>query len=437
MAYVTEYVTTFSSIRRQELGRMPATKKKTTTATTDKKDSSNEASESAPITVSLTDQDALLAELRSAQTRISYLEADNHSLREKLQAQAQDHLSVSNYLQEEVQKKTEQTQSLKDRIDKQNSSLTQITEQVAATWRDKLDRLIAERDNLQTDNDRLQTLVSDTEDFRAQWRAMMNKIEDLERELKANEAAHKREMETLEHTHLQDKLKNREAFEAQLAETYSRAEESIKANLKPAQRLVRKQNDGLAQKLSFMSSESEKERRKATEAETKIAQINIDLDIQRNIADDAARRSSQLSQQLRVAKARIDALDDALTTVEATYKERMRDLEAQKDAEIDSLEGDVQGLKKLVQLKSKELAKVRGLAARILQQRTDLEFFLTETLEEARVQLAEEAGGEFLPERPRLGPITVKAGAEIRELTWAERERVLVDMVDRINRGRR
>lgn len=380
-------------------------------------------------------QEEILSELRGAQTRINYLESENISLRNKLSVQTHDHLSVSTYLQEEVEHKTTALQELKEKHDRHTVELAQIEERVSGEWKNLLDDAIAERDRLVLRNKDIQQELDDTETFRKERQGMVERIRDLEKAVENAKEEHIAEVREMDHLHLQEKVKMKDSFDKKLTEAYTKAETDIRANLGPAQRMVRRQNDGLNDKLSALSTQTQKLHDEATASTNKAIQFKIDLEIQKELVDSTARRSTQQQMMLRHAQQKVEALNDALTEQAAAHQAQLDRIAAEHDVEVEALKTDVYGLKKLVQLKSVDLAKVRGIASRILQQRTDLEYFLSETLEEVRARLAEERGADFMPGRPRLGPIAVTTGQEVKGMVWMEREAALIKMMARINQS--
>ncbi|KNC54250.1 uncharacterized protein AMSG_10046 [Thecamonas trahens ATCC 50062] len=124
-----------------------------------------------------------------------------------------------------------------------------------------------------------------------------------------------------------------------------------------------------------------------------------DKELHMQMHEQSARKAQRMAKRIAEADAKILSLEHALTAVVHEFDEERERLLQQTAIELEDTQLDAEGLRKLLALKNKELAHIRALARRVLNQRTELEQFLLDSLEYVKGQITARAAKAELADK--------------------------------------
>eukprot|EP00968_Pinguiococcus_pyrenoidosus_P023367 scaffold3726_cov270-Pinguiococcus_pyrenoidosus.AAC.7 len=226
----------------------------------------------------------------------------------------------------------------------------------------------------------------------------------------------------------------------------------------------------MAEELKFQQQisaelESEKERLDAQNKEL-MRDVEMLKDAERIAAEQAVQRTTEINKLTAEAANLSEKLESSQTKAKEDLEKKAE--ETKRRLEEHRIDGV--GLRKLLKLKNKELRHIRKLAQTILEQRTETEQFLLDSMEEVkrkkRTEAMEEAiqqkkdyheklrlalggRGQFPPIKPPQELQALEAGVvdlqesklpasfsdkvKLEDLTWEDKERVLRLLFAKIN----
>ena len=176
--------------------------------------------------------------------------------------------------------------------------------------------------------------------------------------------------------------------------------------------------------------------------------------------EEFTRKQYEQNNKIRMLKSKIELLEKRLSEIVSNFEKEKELLRFQSEQVIKEQSEEVRGLRESIRLKTREVKNLKALCQMILDQRSDIEQFFLEALEqvkeEKRRKLAASSAGQanqqqFLPlidpkskfskssyEKQQQSQISEKAAAGevgLSSLDWEDRERILRLMFSKMNSG--
>lgn len=186
------------------------------------------------------------------------------------------------------------------------------------------------------------------------------------------------------------------------------------------------------------------------------ALLNRELSVKTDMEASLALRAGQQAAALKEAQAKTASLEQSLAQVLSDFAAERVSVVASAASQVQAAQDEVDGLRRLLRLKGRELQQLRQLAQEVLLQRSEVEVFLLSSLHHVREHTNKGDGGARQPEgqpdsgaqpeeqQPEGSSVPVgepdacastnaaaaaATGLDIVEvigqLSWADRERVL------------
>jgi len=198
------------------------------------------------------------------------------------------------------------------------------------------------------------------------------------------------------------------------------------------------------QKTELEAMKSKSSKRSTDHAEKMIKELKMERELsQQNIAEYSTKHYEQ-TRVIETLKDKIKLLDSTITQLSADAANEKETLTLESVQKVSDMEADLASkrhldLKQQVKLRSKENKHLRQLSQMILDQRSEVEQFFLEALdqikEEIRKKMLLEQKGTKLPVL-RGGKQKVYADrVDLSDLNWEDRERVLRILFAKMNVG--
>eukprot|EP00002_Diphylleia_rotans_P012013 TRINITY_DN2358_c0_g1_i9.p1 TRINITY_DN2358_c0_g1~~TRINITY_DN2358_c0_g1_i9.p1 ORF type:complete len:231 (-),score=52.67 TRINITY_DN2358_c0_g1_i9:242-934(-) len=127
----------------------------------------------------------------------------------------------------------------------------------------------------------------------------------------------------------------------------------------------------------------------------------------------------------------IKDLTNKVKNLERSLGQVVRELEREKESSSQQMQklaeqsqAEINALKRLLELKAKELSGIRKLAQNVLNQRTELERFFLEALEQCKQEITLRRSGSGSSRKKDMSGFQAQR-VDVSELTWEDRERIL------------
>lgn len=167
------------------------------------------------------------------------------------------------------------------------------------------------------------------------------------------------------------------------------------------------------------------------------------IEMNKDLLKEYTKQCFSLSKELRTMNHKYDN-EKVMVDIEKRFKEEKKILKEKYENQVKDLEKGKEELTKIVQLRNRELAHLRKIGKRLLEQRTELEMFFNEALGSVKEQIksqsnvvtyAKEDSQVVLPpisKTPTI-PNETPNNTSFTSLSWQEKEKVLRILFDKIN----
>ncbi|GLE06629.1 hypothetical protein PINS_up016023 [Pythium insidiosum] len=406
--------------------------------------------------------------IESLNQRVFHLTAENDALRERHEKREQETHEFVAYFQKEIQTRDKQ--------------ITRLTEELAALKLSHALEIESCQQAKETESQQLQQHFSSKEEklteqvfflreelhqlesFKEMKDVIHNKMKELEVLLSKEREQTKENMGAMERKFLEEKARLQKEHEKKVEIVKQQAKEDARNGLDADTRKIVTDNRRMGEELRFQLQMTEELQKEKEIFEAKSKKYHMEMQIAKAKEEEYAAAAQKQAREIRQLRATIKDLEKRMGEGLAELEREKYVAENRNGRELEEMSLDVEGLRRLVRLKNKELRNLRRLAQTILDQRTEVEVFFLDALEFVKREIEESRrkqreqemeryhtelhranGMKGNPLRfPRLG--TTANGSEnapetrhftekvdIRELSWENKERVLRLLFAKIN----
>ena len=167
-------------------------------------------------------------------------------------------------------------------------------------------------------------------------------------------------------------------------------------------------------------------------------QLRQELEISQSQVKDFAAKQSEMHKTIKSLKDKIKSSENEISMLTGQFDKNKESIIVSMNNQFSEKMNELNNLREQVKVRSKELKNMKALAQMILDQRSDVEQFFLESLE----QIKEEVQKRIIAEgkTKKLPLINQKGKAysdkvELSDLDWEDRERVLRLLFSKMNMG--
>ncbi|KAL4434248.1 hypothetical protein ABPG75_000689 [Micractinium tetrahymenae] len=151
------------------------------------------------------------------------------------------------------------------------------------------------------------------------------------------------------------------------------------------------QNRRAADEMRQYGQEAEELQREMKALESERAALLRDAELAGEMEAQYAKRGTLQAREIRDQKSKITSLEKGLARMAAEFESEKAALEAGLRAQLADAAAEQNALRRLLQVRTKELRQVRRLAQEVLLQRSEVEAFLVSSIQQVRAEMAAEA----------------------------------------------
>ncbi|XP_058844007.1 basal body-orientation factor 1-like isoform X1 [Acipenser ruthenus] len=327
------------------------------------------------------------------QSRVEYREAARKLARanEELTSQQyrveKDTVEIIAFLKKKEAEKDEQIEKLQQQLRDLKRQAREEKEELVSDYTQQLNELDEKFKKKSNELRMVQSEMKTIKEFRKKKAQMEKELEDIKENLYIAKKEHKEIVARMEHKFFGEKLRLEKEAEKKIAQLAERAHNEAIVQLDDAARSVFKENVRLNEALSYHMKEAE-ELKKMT---VKLAEENKDL-IQKQVTsellvEEKVSQVVQLKKEVVELQRKVACLEQGLGHMACEF-EAETNMTLQK-ALISTKAGKVEidKLQKLLDMKDREMNRVKKLAKNIVDQRTEVERFFLEALDHAKQEV--------------------------------------------------
>lgn len=406
-------------------------------------------------------------ELASKRDRVRELAAENEDLKATRAKVEKDTHEFVAYFQKQMSAKDDELRQAKDDLHQLDREKTDDIREMKEQLRAQLTHKENEFSNIERDlRLRLKTVEEELQvlfDFKAHKQELEGQLREQAQQLVTKDLDHQRELQTLERKFLEEKTRINKENERNIASIKRQAREEAQKGLDADTRRIVTDNRRMGEELRFQLQTTDELHALKEKLEEENRTLQRELALQQEKEKEYARQGHRKGREIKDLTGQVKTLERSLAQVVRDFERSRDEMAAKHKEEIDELTVEVNGLRQLVKLKNKELKTIKGLAQTILGQRTEVEQFFLEALQQVKEEIARDraahrrsasaelrrqargtrggGGVKFPPVRPggeapasaRSGRGTAGDRVDLSELNAKDRERVLRLLFAKIN----
>lgn len=283
----------------------------------------------------------------------------------------------------------------------------------------------------------------------------MNKQRELENLKRENE--HKEsEIKNIEYTEQMEIIKRKEKIKEDYKQKLTLEKEKAKLEaekkISEIDKSIQQQNVRLDTEVNLQNDVIEFiEKQKETVFEENIG-YKKDLDANIDTVVDYAKKQYEQNLKIKDLKSKISMLDESLSQIVQDFEKEKELLKYQNEQIEKEQDEDITNYKEQVRLKEREIKNIKALCQMILDQRSDVEQFFLEALEQVKEEIKKKKETEKHKESsfPDINRNSLNRSqhslfsesilrknlkVKLKDLDWEDRERVLRLLFSKMNSG--
>lgn len=370
--------------------------------------------------------------------------SENKLLLEEREANQLETYEVTEFLRKEILRKNERILALEEHLAEREEAFATELKELQAAAAEKLktaqDAWHNQELELQQEIVGLNRELRSIRDFKERQmevEAEMARLREENEDLRQSQEARAAE---LERRFIEQNTKQKKEYERRLEELKKASEEDVDERLDASVKRILQQNRRMAEELRLHVHETDTLTHERRLLEDENTRLTRELTLRREVEEQFAKRGSKQSRDIKEARARAEGLEKSLGQMARDFEnERTERSESHRRALADK-DTDVEGLQRLVKLRTRELKNIRRLAQQVVDQRSEVEAFLIDSIAHVKEQRALERHGSGAPSGrlPSLAvgsnrPTDAASRVDIRDLTWEDREKVLRLLFGKVN----
>ncbi|XP_036769114.1 basal body-orientation factor 1 isoform X1 [Manis pentadactyla] len=315
------------------------------------------------------------------------LAKSNEELKKQQYKMEKDTMSVLSYLKRQDQEKDNMIEKLKQQLNETKEKAQEEKEKLEQKYTVQISELEGQFHQKAKEIGMIQTELKTIKQFQRRKIQVEKELDDLKENLRNTEQKHQETLRRLEGRFFEEKHRLEQEAEKKLIMLTERAHHEAVVQLNNAGRTVFKENVYLQKALAYHLKEADalqKNSQKLQEAQTFLLQqkeIN-DLLVKEKIMQLTQQRS-----QIQTLQKKVVSLENALTCMTREFETEVLKLQQQAVIENQAGQVEIDKLQQLLQMKDREMNRVKKLAKNILDERTEVERFFLDALHQVKQQI--------------------------------------------------
>ncbi|XP_058285310.1 basal body-orientation factor 1 isoform X1 [Hylobates moloch] len=315
------------------------------------------------------------------------LAKSNEDLKKKQCKMEKDIMSVLSYLKKQDQEKDNMIEKLKQQLNETKEKAQEEKDKLEQKYTRQINELEGQFHQKAKEIGMIHTELKAVRQFQKRKIQVERELDDLKENLRNTERIHQETLRRLESRFFEEKHRLEQEAEKKIIMLADRAHHEAIVQLNDAGRNVFKENVYLQKALAYHLKETDalqKNSQKLQESHTSLLnqkEIN-DLLVKEKIMQLVQQRS-----QIQTLQKKVVNLETALSYMTKEFESEVLKLQQQAMIENQAGQVEIDKLQHLLQMKDREMNRVKKLAKNILDERTEVERFFLDALHQVKQQI--------------------------------------------------
>jgi len=408
---------------------------------------------------------------RESCQKVSY---ENEKLHDTLYQAERDTIEVITYLKKEDLLKDEHILHLQQQLRDVKQENKAEKQQMIADFTQQIAELELDLDRKSKEVKLMRNELTMVNEFRVQRAKMQSELDNIKESLFDTNREHKTSLQRMEQKFLDEKLRLEQEATKKLADLAERAHDEAIAKLDDSTRNVFKENACLNESLSIHKRETEKLQKELKELTAEAETLRSEKETNSATVRKRIVESNRDRREAGILREKVVQLETAISNMIHDFQNERSQMEEKMKTEVGTSIEEIDRLQKMLRMKDRDANRVKILARNIIDERSELETFFHEALQQVRTQInrnrtqyvavakaaynqrmvaAAHGQGEF-PKVRTFGKNEMSTNSvmeelkaaentsnlegkkDIRDFTWEQKEKVLRLLFAKINRVR-
>lgn len=291
-----------------------------------------------------------------------HLVEENMSLIDHMKETEKETIDVVSYLRKldaekdaEVARLTEELKTIDSRYQTEKNAIINDFKQQIEDLQNKLDTKTHEAELLENELNQLK-------EFRKKKIQMQRELEEIKEAMIVNERDHKDHMSKIEEKFFEEKMRLQIEANKKIEELAEKAHDAAIKNLDDITRNIYKENVQLTESFKLNTQEIEILRKQNKTLKYENERLSGASEENNNLVKEKVDLAARQSYQLKELKSKVDILEKSLSQVVREFEHERTNIIKQCKTEMDSSVIELEKTKRTLELRNKEMNKVKKLA---------------------------------------------------------------------------
>jgi len=299
-----------------------------------------------------------------------------------------DTIDVITYLKKQDLTKEEKISSLEHQLNEAKRMARDDREKLITDYERRLKTLEESLGMRNADVQTMQNELKMVKEFRRKRGQMQKDLDDIRDQMVEEHRVHKGDLQKMEQKFFEERIRMKEESNARIEQITKNAHEEAIKNLDENTRSVYKENVRLSEALSLHMTSEDKLKKRVDNLEGVTGDYAAERDLHDVLVQEKIIEAKRQKNHIKKLYAKIQTLEESLTHIVREFEEEKGRIMVAAQGELQDSRMEIERLRRMLDLKTKESVKVKFLARNILDQRSEMERFFLDSLEQVRDEIA-------------------------------------------------
>nr|XP_045011027.1 basal body-orientation factor 1 isoform X3 [Jaculus jaculus] len=298
-----------------------------------------------------------------------------------------DTMSVLSFLKKQDQEKDNMIEKLKQQLVETKEKAQEEKVKLEQKYTGQIRKLEEQFSQKAKEIGMIQTELKTIKQFQKRKIQVEKELEDLKESLRNSERKHQETLRRLEGRFFEEKHRLEQEAEKKIVMLAERAHHEAVVQLNTAGRNVFKENVYLHKALTYHLKEAEALQKSSLNLQESHSCLLHQKEVNDLLIKEKIVQLTQQRSQIQTLKKKVQNLENALTYMTTEFETEVLKLQQQAMIENQAGQVEIDKLQQLLQMKDKEMNRVKKLAKNILDERTEVEKFFLDALYDVKQQI--------------------------------------------------